>query len=83
MATWITHLRIAEGLLKHRPDWNCEQFAIGNLGPDCNLPDEKWETFDPPATLTHFELGGEHPYVFMTLPSTRITLCPRMLRPTP
>ncbi len=67
MATWITHLRIAEGLLKRRPDWDRVQFAIGNLGPDCNLPDEKWETFDPPDTLTHFKIAGEHPYAIHDL----------------
>ena len=56
MATWITHLRIAENLLGLHPDLDPENFALGNIAPDSGIPDEKWEKFDPPAKVTHF--GG-------------------------
>lgn len=55
MASWIVHLRIAEKLLPHLPELDVGQFAIGNVAPDSGIPDEKWETFDPPAEVTHFK----------------------------
>lgn len=55
MATWLAHLRIAENLLSAIPSLDAGQFAIGNLGPDAGIPDEKWETFNPPAEVTHFK----------------------------
>jgi hypothetical protein len=55
MATWLAHLRIAENLLSDIPGLDPGQFAIGSLGPDAGLPDEKWETFNPPAEVTHFK----------------------------
>jgi hypothetical protein len=54
MATWITHLRIAENLLDLLPNLDPERFAIGNIAPDSGIPDEKWEKFDPPPEVTHF-----------------------------
>jgi len=30
-------------------------FAIGSIGPDSGMPDEKWESFDPPKEVSHFE----------------------------
>ena len=55
MATWIAHLRIAENLLARIPGLDPGQFAIGNIAPDAGIPDEKWETFDPPPEVTHFK----------------------------
>ncbi|MBT3713937.1 MAG: zinc dependent phospholipase C family protein [Anaerolineae bacterium] len=54
MATWIVHLRLAENLLKLIPNLDEGQFAIGNIAPDSGVPDENWENFDPPPTVTHF-----------------------------
>ena len=54
MASWIVHLRIADKILEHLSDLDAGQFAIGNVAPDSGVPDEKWETFDPPAEVTHF-----------------------------
>ena len=55
MATWIAHLRLAEELLKHIPNLDKAQFAIGNIAPDSGIPDEKWEKFNPPPAVTHFQ----------------------------
>ncbi len=55
MGTWISHLRIAEILLERIEGLDPEMFAIGSIGPDSGLPDEKWENFDPPKKVSHFE----------------------------
>ncbi len=55
MATWIAHLRIAENLLTRIDGLDAAQFAIGNIAPDSGVPDEKWETFNPPPQVTHFK----------------------------
>jgi hypothetical protein len=54
MATWITHLRIAENLLERIPALHPSAFAVGNIAPDSGVPDEKWETFTPPPEVSHF-----------------------------
>ncbi len=67
MATWIAHLRIAENLLNIGETGGLEgldprQFAIGNVGPDSGIPDEKWEKFNPSTEITHFRTGKEARY---------------------
>ena len=54
MATWITHLRIAENLLEQIPGLDVEKFALGSVGPDSGKPDEKWKKFTPDSAITHF-----------------------------
>ena len=55
MASWIVHLRIADRLLEHITGLDPAQFAIGNVAPDSGRPDEKWENFDPPGEVTHYQ----------------------------
>jgi len=59
MATWIIHLRIAEQLLNTLPGLDAPAFALGNIAPDSGIPDEKWEHFEPPPRVTHFQI--DHP----------------------
>lgn len=59
MGTWICHLRIAEKLLKNIAGLDPHAFAIGNIAPDSGIPDEKWETFNPPKEITHFGRESE------------------------
>jgi len=54
VATWITHLRIAENLLGLLPNLDPTSFAVGNIAPDSGIPGEKWEKFTPPPEITHF-----------------------------
>ncbi|MFX0030363.1 MAG: zinc dependent phospholipase C family protein [Candidatus Hermodarchaeota archaeon] len=54
MATWGSHLRIAENILKTYPDLNRKFFAIGNIAPDCGLPNDDWSAFTPPKEISHF-----------------------------
>lgn len=53
MATWVTHLRIAENLLKEF-GFQKEEFLAGNIGPDCGVPNEDWTKFNPPKQITHW-----------------------------
>jgi hypothetical protein len=55
MASWIVHLRIAEKLLGRSEGLDGVQFGIGSIAPDSGIPDEKWEKFDPPAEILHFQ----------------------------
>jgi hypothetical protein len=59
MGTWITHLRIAENLLKHIPELDAAAFAFGNLSPDSGIPNADWTAFDPPKEVTHFLHRGD------------------------
>ncbi len=54
MATWGSHFRIAEIILKKYGKLNRSYFAIGNIGPDCGLPNKNWSAFTPPKEITHF-----------------------------
>ncbi|MBN2659390.1 MAG: zinc dependent phospholipase C family protein [Spirochaetales bacterium] len=56
MATWITHLRIADRLLNSMPIKNDIEFIVGNIGPDCGVPNEDWSRFDPPGEVSHWRL---------------------------
>lgn len=56
MATWIVHLRIAERLLERLAGLDESAFALGNIAPDSGIPDEKWEHFEPPPRVTHFQI---------------------------
>ena len=53
MATWITHLIIADRLLT-RFDLNRRAFCVGNIAPDCNIENSDWTSFTPPREVTHF-----------------------------
>ena len=54
MATWIVYLRLAESLLALIDDLDEACFAMGSIAPDSGVPDENWETFDPPPEILHF-----------------------------
>ena len=58
MATWVTHLMIADGVLKQFPGLNRRGFCVGNIAPDCNVENEDWTTFTPPRELTHWMQGA-------------------------
>lgn len=58
MATWVTHLMIADGVLKRLPDLNRHGFCVGNIAPDCNIENEDWTAFTPSREKTHWMQGG-------------------------
>ncbi len=57
MATWGAHFRIAENVLKEYPNLNRKFFAIGNIAPDCGIPNENWTSFIPPKEVSHFAVS--------------------------
>ena len=54
MASWITHLMIADGVLHHFPNLDRRGFCVGNIAPDCNLENGDWTSFTPPREVTHW-----------------------------
>lgn len=54
VATWISHLRIAENILK---EYKLEEkwFVAGSVGPDSGVPNEDWSEFNPPSKITHWK----------------------------
>ena len=59
MATWGLHIRIAEGLLNRGYDFDEESFLVGNIGPDCGMPNEDWSKFEPPTEVSHWSDKGK------------------------
>lgn len=59
MATWITHLRIADYFLDRIPGIVPAPFVVGNIGPDCGVPNEDWSAFTPPKAVSHWKEKGE------------------------
>ena len=37
MATWVTHLIIADRVLEKFPELCRHEFCVGNIAPDCNV----------------------------------------------
>ena len=60
MATWIAHMRIAEYFMNHNEHLNNNEFLVGNLGPDCGVPNEDWSKFTPDNKVTHWKLDGKN-----------------------
>jgi hypothetical protein len=59
MATWLAHIRIAEFFMNIDSQLNCIDFLVGNIAPDCGVPDEDWKRFTPEKHITHWQLNGK------------------------
>ncbi len=57
MATWVTHLMIADKILKNLPNLDRRGFCVGNIAPDCNIENEDWTSFTPSREVTHWMQG--------------------------
>ena len=57
MATWITHLMIADRVLEIIPGLSRHEFCVGSIAPDCNVENEDWTQFTPPREVTHWMAG--------------------------
>ncbi|MBO7252731.1 MAG: zinc dependent phospholipase C family protein [Oscillospiraceae bacterium] len=57
MATWVTHLMIADSVLKHFPTLDRHGFCVGNIAPDCNVENKDWTAFTPSRAVTHWMQG--------------------------
>lgn len=47
MASWVTHLMIADGVLTQFPELDRRGFCVGNIAPDCNVENADWTAFTP------------------------------------
>jgi Zinc dependent phospholipase C len=66
LATWMAHFRIAENLLNRGLRVTEKEFVVGNIGPDCGLPDPETGIFFPDKITTHFKDDGSiNPELFL------------------
>ncbi len=54
MATWVTHLMVADGVMEKMPFLCKHEFFVGNIAPDCNVENEDWTCFTPSREVTHW-----------------------------
>lgn len=57
MATWVTHLMIADGVMNQCHQLDRHGFCVGNIAPDCNVENENWTSFTPSREVTHWMTG--------------------------
>ena len=57
MSGWVTHLMVADLILKEHPALNKRGFCVGSIAPDCNIESEDWTSFTPPREITHWMKG--------------------------
>ncbi|MGI5899662.1 MAG: zinc dependent phospholipase C family protein [Christensenellales bacterium] len=58
MATWIAHMRVAEYFMNNFHELNNEAFLVGNIGPDCGVPNEDRSAYVPDSEITHWKNEG-------------------------
>lgn len=54
MAEWVSHLIVADKVLERLPWLSRHEFCVGNIAPDCNIPNEDWTEFTPSRQVTHW-----------------------------
>ena len=54
MASWVTHLMIADRLLEAFPALDPRGFCVGSIAPDCNVENADFTAFEPPREKTHW-----------------------------
>ena len=57
MASWVTHLMIADYVMMQCPELDRHGFCVGNIAPDCNVENEDWTAFTPSREVTHWMQG--------------------------
>lgn len=57
MATWVSHLMVADKVLNNIPSLCKHEFCVGNIAPDCNVENEDWTAFTPSRNVTHWMMG--------------------------
>jgi len=54
MAEWVSHLIVADRVLEKFPQLSRHEFCVGNIAPDCNIPNDDWTEFTPSRAVTHW-----------------------------
>lgn len=58
MATWVSHLIIADKVLEKLPHLLRHEFCVGNIAPDCNIENDDFTDFTPSREVTHWMQGS-------------------------
>lgn len=59
MATWTTHLRVAQAAFGLLPQGDFALWCAGNVAPDCGWGErDSFSGFTPPTTVTHWTSTG-------------------------
>lgn len=66
MATWVTHLMIADKVLEKISGLDRHGFCVGNIAPDCNVENEDWTSYTPSRAVTH-RMSGERKAAWRTI----------------
>lgn len=53
MASWLTHLRIAEKIEQKISEIDFPYFIVGSIAPDSGVPDESHRNYTPSKEVTH------------------------------
>lgn len=54
MASWMIHLRVAQGIYKQINSLCTKEFIMGNIAPDSGIPAPDGNGFIPSAEISHF-----------------------------
>lgn len=54
MASWMIHLRVAQGIYKRLALKYVNEFIMGNIAPDSGVPKADGSGYEPPAAVSHF-----------------------------
>lgn len=60
MASWIIHLRVAQGIYQKMNLKYKSEFVMGNIAPDSGVPTADGTGFVPDAEMSHFRTVDEH-----------------------
>lgn len=60
MASWMIHLRVAQGIYQKLNLKNITEFVMGNIAPDSGTPTADGSGFVPDAELSHFRTVDEN-----------------------
>ncbi len=60
MASWMIHLRVAQGIYEKLNLVHKHEFVMGNIAPDSGVPTADGTGFVPDAGVSHFRTVDEN-----------------------
>lgn len=60
MASWMIHLRVAQGIYKQLGLKYVDAFILGNIAPDSGIPKEDGSGYLPDAGVSHFRVVDQN-----------------------
>ncbi|MDE5951665.1 MAG: zinc dependent phospholipase C family protein, partial [Acetatifactor sp.] len=60
MASWMIHLRVAQGIYKQLGLTHVDAFILGNIAPDSGIPKEDGSGYLPDAGVSHFRVVDQN-----------------------